>query len=313
MLIQAGVFEKWVIIQSSSKNQTWCNQLIVMNIIFISAYILASQGYDVWLGNFRGSSYSRRHTRLDPDEYVGNFWCFTLDELALIDLPTMIDFVTYRTGVKSINYVGHSLGSTAALMLLSTASEYNLKLKSVNLFAPAQQLDHSRSAVITPFYYSQRLMEYFKCTEFMRHWESSGPISDYLCGENSYFSRFCNYGTGSVVGNSVNQVNDVNEFERFHFFFKDFFNDFVYFLDPIPNNTFSLPWRFINRRIFAFYAIFPNARILPLWLRADGKFKEIQTTNAAMLWHWKSSNECLYLLFGKWCIHSIRWCSNSYR
>lgn len=174
------------------------------------------------MGNFRGNTYSRRHASLNPDEYIGNFWCFTLDELALIDLPTMIDFVTYRTGVKTLNYVGHSLGSTAVLMLLATIPEYNRKLKSVNLFAPSQQLDHSQSAVITPFYYSQRLFEYFKCTEFMRHWENSGPISDYLCGENSYFSGFCNYGSGSVVGNSVNQVNDVNKFEKFllYFFFQ---------------------------------------------------------------------------------------------
>lgn len=178
---------------------------------------MASHGYDVWLGNFRGNTYSRSHASFDPDEYIGNFWCFTIDELALIDLPTMIDFVIHRTGVKSISYVAHSMGSTAALMLLSTIPEYNQKLKSVNLFAPAQQLNHSRSAIITPMYYSQRLLSYFKCTEFLRHWDSSGPISDYLCGENSYFGSFCDYGSGSVVGDSVNQVNNVNEFDKFLF------------------------------------------------------------------------------------------------
>lgn len=175
---------------------------------------MASQGYDVWLGNFRGNTYSRSHASLNPDEYIGNFWCFTLDELALIDLPTMIDFVINRTGAKTINYVGHSLGATGVLMLLATVPEYNEKLKSVNLFAPSQQLDHSYSKVIKPFYYSQRLFEYFKCTESLRHNTYRGPISDYICSHNSYLRLFCDYGSNSVLGNSFNQINDVKDFQK---------------------------------------------------------------------------------------------------
>jgi lysosomal acid lipase/cholesteryl ester hydrolase len=42
-----------------------------------SGYLLVDAGYDVWLGNFRGSRYGLNHTRLDDDD--PRFWryrCF---------------------------------------------------------------------------------------------------------------------------------------------------------------------------------------------------------------------------------------------
>lgn len=37
-------------------------------------YWLAQRGYDVWIANYRGTTYSRRHLTLDPDNDKSSFW-----------------------------------------------------------------------------------------------------------------------------------------------------------------------------------------------------------------------------------------------
>lgn len=37
-------------------------------------FILADRDYDVWLANYRGTTWSRKHIRLDPDADKRQFW-----------------------------------------------------------------------------------------------------------------------------------------------------------------------------------------------------------------------------------------------
>ena len=40
--------------------------------------MLADNGYDVWLGNYRGNYYSRKHLTLNPDSlWNGDYWQFS--------------------------------------------------------------------------------------------------------------------------------------------------------------------------------------------------------------------------------------------
>lgn len=83
-------------------------------------------GFDVWLANARGSTFSRGHrTRRDTDSA---YWAFSMDDMALVDLPAQIDFVLRTTGKPSLGLVGHSQGSTLSVMLLSARPEYNQKV-----------------------------------------------------------------------------------------------------------------------------------------------------------------------------------------
>ena len=73
-------------------------------------FILADAGYDVWLGNMRGNTYSRAHVKYNPDTDDA-FWDFSWDDMAADDLPSMIKYILTLTKQPKIAYVGHSQGT----------------------------------------------------------------------------------------------------------------------------------------------------------------------------------------------------------
>ncbi len=82
------------------------------------AFILANEGYDVCLGNNRGNKYSRNHTIYNPDKDK-EFLNFSAHEMGNIDLPTIIDFIIYKTGESKISYIGHSQGTAQLFAALT--------------------------------------------------------------------------------------------------------------------------------------------------------------------------------------------------
>ena len=77
-----------------------------------SAFFFAREGYDVWLGNNRGSKYSRGHVKYDadngPDKDRKAYFDYSFYELGKYDAPAQIDFVLKMTGKEKLSYVGHS-------------------------------------------------------------------------------------------------------------------------------------------------------------------------------------------------------------
>ncbi|XP_073944617.1 lipase 1-like [Choristoneura fumiferana] len=107
-------------------------------------YILAEEGYDVWLLNARGNTFSRNHTTLDPDRRGDSeFWMYSWDEIGRLDLPAYIDYILETTGQEKVHYIGHSQGGSSILVLTSMLPEYNEKFISFQGLAPAAYFRHN--------------------------------------------------------------------------------------------------------------------------------------------------------------------------
>ena len=93
------------------------------------AFVLADAGCDVWLGNNRCNKYSHKHIYYKPTE--DRFWDYSLDELALFDVPSCVDFILDLTKAERLTFIGFSQGSAQGFACFST----NRKIADkVNLF-----------------------------------------------------------------------------------------------------------------------------------------------------------------------------------
>ncbi|XP_036294377.1 lipase member K isoform X1 [Pipistrellus kuhlii] len=107
------------------------------------AFLLADTGYDVWMGNSRGNTWSRKHLKFSPKS--PEFWAFSLDEMAKYDLPATIDFIVEKTGQERLFYVGHSQGTTIAFIAFSTNPELAKRIKIFFALAPVITVKYTHS------------------------------------------------------------------------------------------------------------------------------------------------------------------------
>lgn len=64
------------------------------------AFVLADEGYDVWLVNNRGNKYSGIHTKYNW--WDKKYWDYSIDELVKYDVPAVVDLVLAETGWEKV-------------------------------------------------------------------------------------------------------------------------------------------------------------------------------------------------------------------
>ncbi|KAJ8727854.1 hypothetical protein PYW08_016239 [Mythimna loreyi] len=150
------------------------------------AYVLADAGYDVWMSNIRGNRYSKDHVWFKTDSE--NYWDFSWHEVALYDVPAVIDYILKIKGKDTkITYIGHSMGTTILFAMLSLRPEYNDILSAGFALAPVVFLSDMKSPLksMAPIASNLAYIDGLQGTyEFIPKNSALGKISSTCNGEN---------------------------------------------------------------------------------------------------------------------------------
>ncbi|CAD6199566.1 unnamed protein product [Caenorhabditis auriculariae] len=172
-----------------------------------AGFIFADEGYDVWLGNMRGNTYSKQHSRLRANDPA--FWKFSWEDMARSDLPAMVNYVLRVTKQPHLYYVGHSQGALTMFSKMSEDQEFSNKIRKFFAMAPVTRMSNVKGL----FYdlgqiYEQYNMVYqiFGDGEFLSNNIFTKLFTDILC-DQAVNNPLCENFIFAVSGPNSNQFN----------------------------------------------------------------------------------------------------------
>lgn len=169
------------------------------------AYLLADAGYDVYLGNNRGTTWSRRHVFLDITSR--DFWDFSWEDMARYDMPAMVRYVLEYTNQSSLAYIGHSEGTMQAFAGFSLDQELGRKISFFAALAPVAYIQHQKSPVFSTLVALRldRVLQWFGSGEFF----SAETFIQRFLGPSgcSWFPTLCGHALNMFNGNAFNLNN----------------------------------------------------------------------------------------------------------
>jgi len=159
---------------------------------------LARAGYDVWLGNQRGTKYSMGHKSLNPKKDKA-YWEFSFTEMGDYDAPAQVDYVRSATGIDKVTYIGHSQGTSQ--MFYGIQDRQDFWKERINLFtalAPVTRLHNAKCALFQFLAAHYQLLE--NVTNFLGVYDILGHdsliLSSAFCG---LIPEFCRFAEGFLI------------------------------------------------------------------------------------------------------------------
>lgn len=131
---------------------------------------LVNQGYDLWVNNNRGTKYS--HTHQNKNISAKDFFNFSYDEMALFDVPAVLEFILKKTKVSKLTWIGHSQGTSQIFAAAMDPKTRDLVKSSVDKFialAPIVYMNNTGSPALKIITKADSLLH--KAADFMGLYE----------------------------------------------------------------------------------------------------------------------------------------------
>lgn len=144
------------------------------------AYILAEEGYTVYLHYIRGSQFSKSHldynTGLNSD-----YWDFSFDEMAEFDLPALIEYVKKRDNVEKVDYIGHSQGTL--IFFLEYMNNPEFLEKNINRYIALGTVPNVNNAphFLIKLFDKSNILEHIPIKNFMTFPPEIGQVLSPFC------------------------------------------------------------------------------------------------------------------------------------
>lgn len=172
-------------------------------------FLLADAGYDVWLANTRGSTYSRTHTKFADNDF--RFWDYTLHEPGVYDLPAFFEKVLNTSRADKLHYIGHSMGTTIFYILGSTRPDLMSKVRLAVHLAPVTYWSRIQSPMAKRAFQAAAVLKRLDMPMLFDNYFSRSNrsvfLADTLCRDGSPVQTMCAEVLFSVVGSNRAQLN----------------------------------------------------------------------------------------------------------
>lgn len=176
------------------------------------AYLLYDNGYDVWMGNCRGTRPSQGHLHFSPTGAQSKeYWSFSLHQIGIYDLPASIDYILEKTNQTQLHYVGFSQGTTLFFIMTSVLPDYNEKITSMIAMAPIVIMKHSQHTFLNILskYYAliKKVLDFYKIYSIDYGNKALRWLAEYACKKIENKSPFpCQFLLFFLDSNQINCV-----------------------------------------------------------------------------------------------------------